>query len=131
MAAGVSWKASLYEISAKVPRRKKLRHPERRRAEDVSGWKDSVEPESKDLRGLDAEVHLTASGHCQSASGRLGMERAKFVSVIPGKNNEVLRLRSGPPAEASKAFRRAPLRMTERGNNTFAETSSSLTIEER
>jgi hypothetical protein len=57
MAAGLSWKASLYETSAKVPRRKKLRHPERRRAEDVSGWKDSVEPESKDLRGLDAEVH--------------------------------------------------------------------------
>jgi hypothetical protein len=33
-----------------------------------------AEPESKDLGGLDAEVHHTASSRCERAVSRLGME---------------------------------------------------------
>jgi hypothetical protein len=72
-----------------------------------------IEPESKDLGGLDAEVHPTASCCRERAAGRLGMERANSASVIPCENHEVLRLRSDSRVDRSKTFRLAPLRMTE------------------
>jgi len=80
------------EISAKVPSRKKS---------------------SVILSEGEWEMCL-AEGCCRDrAADRLCLERLESVSVISGKSDEVLRLRSDSPVEESKTFRLAPLRMTD------------------
>jgi hypothetical protein len=104
----------------KCRRAKKLRHPERRlsAAQQRAGVEGPGWPDAK-------EMHPTASCRREKTVGRLGTKRAKSVSIIPGKTHEVLRLRSGRRVERSKAFRLAPLRMTDWKSETFVEVSSS------
>ncbi len=79
----------------------KLRHPERRRAGDGSGRRI---PPSRSRRSCVARTQSckhTARLRCDGEACRpfLFLDRAESALVIADKIDEVLRLRSGPPAE--------------------------------
>ena len=102
--------------------------PERSRRGKASGRcvlpEDSVEPESKDLCGLNAEAHRIANGPRRRAAGWLLQERVKAVFDYHLAKGPRSFDSAQPNAKANVSSPFALLRMTDLGREAFAEVSS-------